>query len=67
MNDVPRLLDAVADAARELEEADRRRAEARAKLRGAIFAAHAEGISLAAIGRAAGLSRQRIRQLIQPR
>lgn len=61
------LLDRVAEAARKLEETESARAEARAELREAILAARAEGVTLAAIGRAAGLSRQRIRQLVEQR
>jgi DNA-directed RNA polymerase sigma subunit (sigma70/sigma32) len=52
---------------RKLEEAESARAQAREELRAAILEARDEGITLAAIGRAAGLSRQRIRQLVEPR
>jgi DNA-directed RNA polymerase sigma subunit (sigma70/sigma32) len=64
---VATLLDRVADAARKLEEAESVRTRAREELREAILEARAEGIPLAAIGRAAGLSRQRIRQLVEKR
>jgi DNA-directed RNA polymerase sigma subunit (sigma70/sigma32) len=64
MSAVPRLLDRVIAAARELEQAEEDRAKAREKLRQAILRAHEEGVSFAAIGRAAGLSRQRIRQIV---
>jgi hypothetical protein len=64
---VSTLLDRVAEAARKLEETESARAQAREELRAAILAARSEGIPLAAIGRAAGLSRQRIRQLVEPR
>jgi DNA-directed RNA polymerase sigma subunit (sigma70/sigma32) len=63
----PTLLDAVRAAANELQKIEHDRAKAREKLREAILAAHAEKIPLAEIGRAAGLSRQRIRQLVEPR
>jgi DNA-directed RNA polymerase sigma subunit (sigma70/sigma32) len=64
---MPRLLDDVTQAAErvrtlELEQRatmDKAREELRVKVR----AAHDEGISFAAIGRAAGLSRERVRQL----
>jgi DNA-directed RNA polymerase sigma subunit (sigma70/sigma32) len=64
---VPTLLERVAEAARKLEETESARAHAREDLRAAILAARDEGIPLAAIGRAAGLSRQRVRQIVQPR
>lgn len=49
---------------RRLESEQREQmAKARAELRRRIRLAHDEGIPLAAIGRAAGLSRERIRQL----
>jgi DNA-directed RNA polymerase sigma subunit (sigma70/sigma32) len=64
---VATLLDRVAEAARKLEETESARAQAREDLRAAILAARDEGIPLATIGRAAGLSRQRVRQIVQPR
>lgn len=61
---VARMLDRVAEAARELERIEHARLAARSRLRALIVDAHAEGIPLATIGRAAGLSRQRIRQIV---
>jgi hypothetical protein len=61
------LLDDVAQAAekvRRLEAEQRQLVDAaRAELRAQVRAARDEGIPFAAIGRAAGLSRERVRQL----
>jgi hypothetical protein len=61
------LLDDVAAAAERLRELEREqraaRDAAREELRGTIRAARDEGIPFAVIGRAAGLSRERARQL----
>jgi hypothetical protein len=64
---VPRLLDDVAAAAERVRALqDEQRAamrEARAELRARVVAAHSEGVPLAVIARAAGLSRERVRQI----
>mgnify|MGYP003294915250 CR=1 FL=1 len=64
---VPRLLDEVTAAAervRELEREQRAAMDAaRDELRTKIREAHDEGVPFAAIGRAAGYSRERVRQL----
>lgn len=57
------LLDDVADAAERMRTAEAERQAAREELREKIRAARKEGIPFAAIGRAAGLSRERVRQL----
>jgi hypothetical protein len=61
------LLDNVAQAAERLREVEREQQRtvdaARDELRATIRTARDEGLSFAAIGRAAGLSRQRARQL----
>jgi hypothetical protein len=61
------LLDDIADAAQRLRalEAEQRAAmqAAREELREKVRAAHDEGIPFAVIARAAGLSRERVRQL----
>jgi DNA-directed RNA polymerase specialized sigma24 family protein len=61
------LLDNVAQAAERVRAVDREQQQAvdaaRDELRAAIRTARDEGLSFAAIGRAAGLSRQRVRQL----
>lgn len=64
---VPRLLDDVTDAAERVRALDREHRAAmdaaRGELRAKIREAREEGISFAAIARAAGLSRERIRQI----
>jgi hypothetical protein len=57
------LLEDVAAAAERMRTAEAERQDAREELRERIRAARAEGISFAAIARAAGLSRERVRQL----
>jgi hypothetical protein len=57
------LLDDVAEAAYGYRKAEQERQKAREKLRAAVNAAADEGVPLARIARAAGLSRERIRQL----
>jgi hypothetical protein len=60
---VPRLLDDVAAAAERMRAAEDKRHAALEDLRAKVRAARDEGIPFAAIGRAAGLSRERVRQL----
>ena len=64
---VPRLLDEVTAASERVHELRREQRAAmnaaREELRTAIRQAHEEGVPLAAIARAAGLSRERVRQL----
>jgi hypothetical protein len=57
------LLDDVATAAERMRAAEADRQVAREELREKVRAARAEGIPFAVIGRAAGLSRERVRQL----
>jgi len=54
----------IADAAERVERLSPRLEAARMELHSAIRKAHAEGASMAAIARVAGLSRERIRQLV---
>jgi DNA-directed RNA polymerase sigma subunit (sigma70/sigma32) len=54
----------IAKAAERVERLEPRLAEARVELHEAIRQAHAEGASLSAISRVAGLSRERIRQIV---
>jgi hypothetical protein len=54
----------IANAAERVERLEPRLAEARAELHAAIRQAHAEGAKPATIARAAGLSRERIRQIL---
>jgi hypothetical protein len=64
---VPRLLDDVAAASERVRALQREQQEAmaaaRGELRAAIVLARDEGVPLAVIARAAGLSRERIRQI----
>jgi hypothetical protein len=62
---VARLLDDVAAAAEKMRRAQDELTEAREELRAKVRVAHVEGIPAAAIARAAGLSRQRITQLLK--
>jgi DNA-directed RNA polymerase sigma subunit (sigma70/sigma32) len=55
----------VAKAAERVERLEPRLAEARTELHAAIRAAHAEGASLGTIARVAGLSRERVRQIVK--
>jgi hypothetical protein len=55
----------IAKAAERVERLEPRLAEARTELHAAIRQAHAEGASLAAISRVAGLTRERIRQIVR--
>lgn len=57
------LLDDVADAATRMREAEAERQAAREELREKVRTARNEGIPFAVIARAAGLSRERVRQL----
>ncbi|MGE5778023.1 MAG: hypothetical protein ACM30D_01805, partial [Hyphomicrobiales bacterium] len=57
------LLDDVAEAAERYREAEEERQKAREELRAKIQAASDEGIPMSRIARAAGLSRERVRQL----
>lgn len=57
------LLDDVGKAAERYRSAEEKRQHAREELRTRIRAAADEGIPLAAIARAAGISRERARQL----
>jgi hypothetical protein len=59
--------DRIRKATAKVEKAEQARAAARAELRAAILEARDEGVPLAVIARAAGLSRERVRQLVQPR
>jgi DNA-directed RNA polymerase sigma subunit (sigma70/sigma32) len=54
----------IAAAAEKVERLEPRLAEARAEVHAAIRDAHGEGASLGAIARVAGLSRERIRQIV---
>lgn len=56
----------ISKAAEKVERFEPRLAEARAELHEAIRQAHSEGASLGTISRVAGLSRERIRQLVKP-
>ena len=56
----------IAAAAERVERLEPRLAEARRDLHAAVREAHAEGASLGTISRVAGLSRERIRQLVTP-
>jgi cell division septum initiation protein DivIVA len=60
---VSRLLDDVATAMNRVHEAEEAERQAREELREKVRVAHDEGVPLAAIGRAAGLSRERTRQI----
>jgi DNA-directed RNA polymerase sigma subunit (sigma70/sigma32) len=55
----------IAKAAERVERLAPRLAEARAELHAAIRQAHAEGATQATIARVAGLSRERVRQIVQ--
>jgi DNA-directed RNA polymerase sigma subunit (sigma70/sigma32) len=57
------LLDDVTEAAERYRRAEEERQQAREQLRARVRAARDEGISFAAIARAAGISRERVRQL----
>jgi DNA-directed RNA polymerase sigma subunit (sigma70/sigma32) len=57
------LLDDVASTADRYMRAEENRRKAREELRAKVRAARDEGISFAAIARAAGISRERVRQL----
>ena len=52
-------------ALRRVGAAERGLAKARADLRAAMIAAHQAGMTLTQIGAAAGISRQRVKQLIE--
>jgi DNA-directed RNA polymerase sigma subunit (sigma70/sigma32) len=54
----------IARAAEKVERLEPRLAEARQELHAAILDAHGEGASLGTIARVAGLSRERIRQIV---
>jgi DNA-directed RNA polymerase sigma subunit (sigma70/sigma32) len=54
----------ISTAAEKVERFEPRLAEARQELHAAIRAAHAEGATLGTIARVAGLSRERVRQLV---
>jgi DNA-binding phage protein len=54
----------VAKAAEKVERLEPRLAEARTELHAAIRDAHAEGAGMATIARVAGLSRERVRQIV---
>jgi hypothetical protein len=56
------LLDDVTKAAERYRRAEEERRQAREQLRGTVRTARDEGISFAAIARAAGISRERVRQ-----
>lgn len=58
-----RLLDEIADVAGRMRAADEERQRARDELRAKVRIARDEGLPFAVIARAAGLSRERIRQL----
>jgi hypothetical protein len=62
LREVP-LLDDVTAAADRMRAAEAERRSAQEELRERIRAAHAEGVPFASIARAAGLSRERVRQL----
>ena len=55
----------IAKAAEKVERLEPRLAEARTELHAAIRQAHGEGASLSAIARVAGLSRERVRQIVR--
>jgi DNA-directed RNA polymerase sigma subunit (sigma70/sigma32) len=57
------LLRDVAEAAERYKRAEQERQKAREDLRARIMVAADEGIPMSRIGRAAGLSRERVRQL----
>ena len=57
-------MNTIAKAAEQVERLEPRLVAARQELHAAIRKAHAEGASLGAISRVAGLSRERIRQLV---
>ena len=57
------LLNDVAEAAERYKRAEDERRQAREELRAKVRVARDEGISFAAIARAAGISRERVRQL----
>lgn len=54
----------IAAAAEKVERLEPRLAEVRVELHAAIREAHGEGASLGAIARVAGLSRERVRQIV---
>ena len=54
----------VAKAAEKVERLEPRLVEARQELHAAIKDAHAEGAGMATIARVAGLSRERVRQIV---
>jgi DNA-directed RNA polymerase sigma subunit (sigma70/sigma32) len=55
----------IAKVAERVERLEPRLADARVELHAAIKQAHAEGASQSAIARVAGLSRERIRQIVR--
>jgi DNA-directed RNA polymerase sigma subunit (sigma70/sigma32) len=57
----------IAKAAEQVERLEPRLTEARRELHAAIRDAHAEGASLGTIARIAGLSRERVRQIVKGR
>lgn len=59
-----RLLEAVVKASGQVRDVEEALVEHRAASRQAIAAAYAGGVSLAAIGRALGVTRQRIKRII---
>ena len=57
-------LEAVVRAADRVRTAEERLRHARAELRATILSAHGDGTSFAAIGRALGVTRQRVAQIV---
>ena len=55
----------IAKAAERVERLEPRLADARVELHAAIRQAHSDGASLSAIARVAGLSRERVRQIVR--
>lgn len=64
LQDLPALLAAVVDAAGDYRSSRAALDASRARLAAALAAAHAGGASLALLGRLVGVSRQRIREII---
>jgi hypothetical protein len=60
----PDLIAAIQRAAQSVSEDKQKLAESRARYRKAIADAHAQGFSLAALGRALGVSRQHVKRII---
>lgn len=58
------MMNRITKAAERVERLEPRLAQARQELHAGIREAHAEGASLGTIARVAGLSRERIRQLV---